>query len=355
MIVPPSSLSSLSSTSTSQVTLPINKHCADPQNEECGPVAKTTSSTGYEPNEIDNFDYSETFSATFQNESVDKDTEPSYLFDAELDDELIRKRYLHHGSLRSEKIQRTWDKLITLMKKVCHQLSPFSHEQIRVKLVYEPSSKLSQKRKSSRDLENKQIRILVERKKEQILAEVKSEIQKHELQSESDRRSIQELAGVIESQRNGNWSYYYKMWTIQTRAITTSRRNVRTESGSGICETWKNCRKSQVLKVEDLSRRTYFILPGLECPDSLQLWRQRREVPRCWEWRRAHQKFAGFTTVPTGVRSKCWTFASLSLWTRKLGVQFISRSDKCRETCRVVFKPKSVESRNVFRQRGFSL
>ena len=98
-----------------------------------------------------------------------------------------------------------------------------------------------------------------------------------------------------------------------------------------------------------------FILPGLECPDSLQLWRQRREVPRCWEWRRAHQKFAGFTTVPTGVRSKCWTFASLSLWTRKLGVQFISRSDKCRETCRVVFKPKSVESRNVFRQRGFSL
>ena len=30
---------------TSQVTLPINKHCADPQNEECGSVAKTTSST----------------------------------------------------------------------------------------------------------------------------------------------------------------------------------------------------------------------------------------------------------------------------------------------------------------------
>ena len=36
-------LSSYSSTSsTPQTTLPINKHCEDPQNEECGPVANTT-------------------------------------------------------------------------------------------------------------------------------------------------------------------------------------------------------------------------------------------------------------------------------------------------------------------------
>ena len=46
-------------------------------------------------------------------------------------------------------------------------------------------------------------------------------------------------------------------------------------------------------------------------------------------------------------RSKCRTIASLSLWTRKLDVQFISRSDKYRETCRVVFKQEKVESRNV--------
>ena len=86
------SLSSYSSTSsTLQTTLPIYKHLDDPQNEECGPVAKTTSSTGYEPNVIDNVDYSETFTTIFQNESVDIDTEPSYSFDAELDDELIRK------------------------------------------------------------------------------------------------------------------------------------------------------------------------------------------------------------------------------------------------------------------------
>ena len=85
------SLSSLSSTSTSQVTLPINYHCDDPQNEEYGSVAKTTSSTGYEPNVIDNFDYCETCTAIFQNDPVDVDTEPSYSFDAELDDETIGK------------------------------------------------------------------------------------------------------------------------------------------------------------------------------------------------------------------------------------------------------------------------
>ena len=38
-------------------------------------------------------------------------------------------------------------------------------------------------------------------KKEQILAEVRTEIQKHEFQADSDRRSIQELNGIIESQR----------------------------------------------------------------------------------------------------------------------------------------------------------
>ena len=54
MSVPPSSLSSLSSTSTSQITLPINKYGADPQNEEYGSVAKTNSSKGYEPNQLDN-------------------------------------------------------------------------------------------------------------------------------------------------------------------------------------------------------------------------------------------------------------------------------------------------------------
>ena len=45
--------------------------------------------TGYEPNQLDNFDNSETYTSIIQNESVDIDTEPSYSFDVELDDELI--------------------------------------------------------------------------------------------------------------------------------------------------------------------------------------------------------------------------------------------------------------------------
>ena len=106
-----SSSSIRSSRTTSQVTLPTNKHCATPPNEESGALAKTTSSTGYEPNVIDNFDYSETTEIFFQEQS--SDTMPS-----------SAKRYHHHCSFRSEKTQRAVDKLITLLKKVCCQVSP---------------------------------------------------------------------------------------------------------------------------------------------------------------------------------------------------------------------------------------
>ena len=68
-----------------------NLHDVENENEEYCPVAIHNPLTGYEPNQLDNFDYSETFAAIFQNESVDIDTEPSYSCDAELDDELIGK------------------------------------------------------------------------------------------------------------------------------------------------------------------------------------------------------------------------------------------------------------------------
>ena len=64
---------------------------ADPQIEECCTVAIHNPLTGYEPNQLDNSDYSETCAVIFQNESVDIDTEPSHSCDAELDDELIGK------------------------------------------------------------------------------------------------------------------------------------------------------------------------------------------------------------------------------------------------------------------------
>ena len=39
------------------------------------------------------------------------------------------------------------------------------------------------------------------KKKEQILADFRADTQKHEFQADSDRRSIQELNGIIDSQR----------------------------------------------------------------------------------------------------------------------------------------------------------
>ena len=53
------------------------------------PFGQNSSPTGYEPNVIDNFDYSKTAEIFFQEQSGD--TMPSYLHDAELSDETIGK------------------------------------------------------------------------------------------------------------------------------------------------------------------------------------------------------------------------------------------------------------------------
>ena len=67
------------------------KHSASPPIEESCSLAEFTLPTGYEPNVLDDFHYSETSEMIFPEESGDKDTEPSYLCDAELDDETIEK------------------------------------------------------------------------------------------------------------------------------------------------------------------------------------------------------------------------------------------------------------------------
>ena len=57
-------------------------------------------------------------------------------------------------------------------------------------------------KKPSREMENETIRILLLKdKKEQIHTGFRAEIQKHEFQADSNWRSIQELNGIIESQR----------------------------------------------------------------------------------------------------------------------------------------------------------
>ena len=88
---PISSPSLFCSSSSMWSELPSNKSPVHPQNEEYGPVAIYYPLTGHEPNQLDIFDYSETYTAIFQNESVDIDTEPLYSCDAKLDEELIGK------------------------------------------------------------------------------------------------------------------------------------------------------------------------------------------------------------------------------------------------------------------------
>ena len=114
------------------------------------------------------------------------------------------ERSLHHCSLRSEKNQRAVDKLITLQKKVCCRVSrclSVTFEQGDF-VSDEFGSLISSVRENpSRDSENEQVRILLERQKKQILADCRAEIQKREFQADYDRRSVQKMNGVIESQR----------------------------------------------------------------------------------------------------------------------------------------------------------
>ena len=120
---------------------PSSKTTAHTQNEEYCPVAIHNPLTGYEPNQLDNFDYSETSAAIFQNESVDIDT--SVLFS--------------HVHVRGDPCTNQ----VQICLKNGNQVATWKTR----------------------------------------FAEVRSEIQKHELQAQSDRRSIQELTGISDSQR----------------------------------------------------------------------------------------------------------------------------------------------------------
>ena len=143
------------------------------------PTSSTTSTT-------------QTSAAIFQDESVDVDTEPSYSCDAELNDELIGKAPSSPLFIQEREEPTNLRQTYHSHEESLLPAQSFFTRTSTGRPVYEPSSDLSQKRKSSRDLENERISILLERHKEQILAEVRSEIQKHELQAESDKRSIRE-------------------------------------------------------------------------------------------------------------------------------------------------------------------
>ena len=204
--------------------------------------------TGHEPNQLDNSDYSETYAATFQDESVDIDTEPSYSCDAELDDELIGKALSSPLFIQEREEPANLRQTYHSHEESLLPAQSFFTRTNTGRPVYEPSSDFSQKRTSSRDPENERIRILLERQKEQILAEVRSEIQKHELQAESDKRSIQELTGIIDSQR-------MDIDHTITGCDQSRRDQLLLQEELSKMRDMEELQKSHVLKVEELSRK----------------------------------------------------------------------------------------------------
>ena len=152
--------------------------------------------TGYEPNIPDDFHYSETTEIFFRDES--SDTVPSYLCEMELDDETIGKAlssplFVQERGESADRRQAYHSHEESLLPAQ----SFFTHLR-KGRPVHELSSC---RQKPSREMENETIRILLERQREQILADCRAKIQKNEFQADSDRRSIQELNGIIESQR----------------------------------------------------------------------------------------------------------------------------------------------------------
>ena len=133
-------------TSTSMMTrTPSIEPKAHPQNEEYCPVAIYNPLTGYEHNQLDNFDYSEASAALLHDESVDIDTEMSYSCDAELDDELVGKALSSPLFIQereeSAKLRQTYHS---------HEESLLSAQSFFTRTstgrpVYEPRSNLSQK------------------------------------------------------------------------------------------------------------------------------------------------------------------------------------------------------------------
>ena len=129
---------------------PSTKLHAHPQNEECWPEAMYNPLTSYEPNQLDNqldnFDYSETSAAIFQDESVDIDTEPSYSWDAELDDEFIGKALSSPLFIQEREEPANLRQTYHSHEESLLPVQSFFTRTSTGRPVYEPSSDVSQKR-----------------------------------------------------------------------------------------------------------------------------------------------------------------------------------------------------------------
>ena len=153
-----------------------------PPTEESGPLAEIAPLTGYEPNFFDDFHHSETTEIFFQEQS--SDTLPSYLLDAEISDETVGRAlssplFVQERKEPADRRQAYHSPDESLLS--CQSLS-VSHARtgrpVRCRV------------KPSRDSENEQIRLLLERHKEQILADFRAEIQKHQVRWPHGKRQL---------------------------------------------------------------------------------------------------------------------------------------------------------------------
>ena len=109
-------------------------------------------------------------------------------------------------------------------------------------------------------MEHETVRILLERQKEQILAEVTIEIHKHEFQADSDRRSIQELSGIIESQRKeidhtlACDEQHRRDHLLLHEQLSEQNRDLREAHMKSLHEK-KELKRCQGLRVDESSRR----------------------------------------------------------------------------------------------------
>ena len=136
------------------------------------------------------------------------------------------------------------------MKKVCCQLSPFSHTQER----WDPYTNLVRLKNRIRSRHGK-------RKNQDSLWKTKRENSRWSQNWDPEERISSQVwkkkwPGIIWNywyRAKGNWSYYHRVWAIQARSIATSRTTIRTKSGS----SWSSYQKSsRDGKIEESSRVT---------------------------------------------------------------------------------------------------
>ena len=146
------------------------------RNEESGPLDDNAPLTGYEPNFIDNYHFSETTENFIQGSS--NDTRPSYLHDAEISDDTIGRAFCSPLFTQEREEPASHRQAYHSLEESLLPSQSLSVGHVRTgRPVFDEFGSLMSNvsENPSRDSENEQIRILLERQKEQILTDYRAE------------------------------------------------------------------------------------------------------------------------------------------------------------------------------------